>query len=132
MKTNAATHQHEHRHRRRRRGLKQAIIRTDLDLTAGKAAVQAAHASLWAANNTGPDIRNEWETGLAAKIVLGCSDVTELNDLVGTADKQGLPTATVDDAGRTEINAGTRTAAAIGPAASDAIGTVTGTQPLYK
>jgi PTH2 family peptidyl-tRNA hydrolase len=109
------------------------VIRTDLQLSAGKAAAQAAHASLWAANRTEEQVRDRWEQDdLATKIVLGIEGEDELRDLASRARDAELPTSVVNDAGRTEVESGTTTALGIGPASEGEVDGLTGDLPLYR
>lgn len=113
--------------------MKQAIvIRTDLGLSAGKAAAQAAHASLWAANRATEQHRSQWEDELATKIVLSVDSEADLRDLADHARDANIPTAVVNDAGRTEVDAGTTTALAVGPAAKPEVDAITGNLALYN
>jgi len=119
--------------------LKQVIlVRRDLEMGRGKAAAQAAHASceavfrildskmrLWNA------WLEEWRREGQAKIVLRVDSLQELLSLLDQAEKRGLPTSLVRDAGRTQLEPGTVTAGAIGPAPAEEIDRITGHLKLY-
>lgn len=98
---------------------KQAIIvRSDLQLTKGKIAAQASHASLEAVEKTRnqkPDWYSEWKASGQAKIVLKIGSEKELLDLFEQAKKK-IPSALIIDAGHTQTAPGTKTCIAIGPA----------------
>lgn len=49
-----------------------------------------------------------------------------MHELMGKAEAQGLITYLVADAGHTQVEAGTETVLAIGPAHEDAINAITG------
>lgn len=110
--------------------LKQVIVvRTDLEMSKGKLAVQVAHASVSAAFEAyfkKTDWFKEWFSSGQKKIVLKVSCEKELLDIYQQALTLGLPVALVKDAGLTEIPPGTLTAVAIGPAPSNLIDTITG------
>lgn len=112
--------------------MKQAIAaRGDLGIGPGKLAAQVAHASLLAYEQTDPDGRAEWKRGGQKKVVLRVEDERQLHELREAAVAAGLPAALVRDAGRTELEPGTPTAVAIGPAADRRIDAITGDLPLY-
>lgn len=115
--------------------VKQVIVaRTDLSLSPGKLAAQVAHASVNAterARENTPDWYETWMNGEYTKIVLGGDDEGHLRRLAEAADAANLPRSLVSDAGHTEIEAGTVTALAIGPADADRINELTGDLPLY-
>jgi len=100
---------------------KQAIIiRTDLGMKKGKIAAQASHASLTAfldAERKSPKVCTEW-LPYQKKVVLKVDSERELVLLFEQVRKL-LPCALIKDAGRTQIEPGSITALAIGPA-SDA------------
>jgi PTH2 family peptidyl-tRNA hydrolase len=100
---------------------KQAIIiRTDLGMKKGKIAAQASHASLTAfldAQRKTPKICDEW-LSYQKKVVLKLESEKEIVLLFEQVRKI-LPCALIKDAGRTQVEPGSITALAIGPA-SDA------------
>lgn len=95
------------------------IIRQDLKLPKGKAAAQAAHASVEAVLRSSPMTVKDWRSSGMAKIALKCSDEKEMLKLNQLAKDAGLVTAVITDAGRTVVEPGTRTCMAIGPADED-------------
>lgn len=105
---------------------KQAIvIRKDLDMGKGKIAAQAAHASIGAAKEAGYKTMREWERSGSAKIVLKVDNEEQLMLLSDRAEDDELPFFVVTDAGKTQVDPGTATALAIGPAESDRIDRLT-------
>ena len=112
---------------RERAVVKQAIVaRTDLGMSPGKLAAQVAHASLAAYERADDGAVREWRAGGGKKVVLEGADERTLFELEATAEAAGLPTALVRDAGHTQLEPGTVTALAVGPAGDDAVDAVTG------
>jgi PTH2 family peptidyl-tRNA hydrolase len=107
--------------------MKQAIVvRTDLGMGTGKLAAQVAHASLKAYENAGPGVQRDWKSGGEKKVVLKASDEPEVHRLADDARREGLPRAVVSDAGHTQLEPGTVTALAVGPAEENLVDRVTG------
>jgi len=112
--------------------VKQAIVaRGDVGMSPGKLAAQVAHASLSAYEKADDAAIREWKRGGQKKVVLKSNDERTLFELKETAEAAGLPAAIVRDAGHTQLEPGTVTALAIGPAGDDAVDAVTGELPLY-
>lgn len=108
------------------------VIRKDLDLSRGKAAAQAAHAALGAYQKADKKKRQAWKRSGSKKVVLCVNTEQELINTKADAERSGLTSYMVTDAGQTEIPHGTRTALAIGPAAASKIDKITGSLPLYE
>ncbi|GAB3410596.1 peptidyl-tRNA hydrolase Pth2 [Haloparvum alkalitolerans] len=112
--------------------MKQAIVaRADLGMGEGKLAAQVAHASLSAFQDAGRRTRKKWQGEGQKKVVLRGDSESQLFELADRADKEGIPYAIVRDAGHTELEPGTVSALAVGPASDDLIDRVTGDLPLY-
>ena len=110
------------------------VLRADLKMSPGKAAVQASHAAVLSAEEARrnhPSWWKEWFKGGQCKIALKVNSETELLGLERRAKELNLPTALVSDMGLTELEPGTITALGIGPAPSNLIDKVTGSLPLY-
>src|SRR5208283_3234756 len=99
--------------------IKQAIIvRTDLEMSRGKIAAQAAHASLMSyfeAERKDKATAKRWLDTGEKKIVLKVSDEEALVKLYRAFEFRKVPCALVSDAGLTEIPPGLKTALGIGP-----------------
>jgi len=124
--------------------VKQVIVfRKDLKVRKGKAMAQAAHATMKVFLDACKKESNEkyktykfdyvegsewdlWLNGIFTKIVVGCNDEKELDELYLKAQLTHLPCSMIIDSGLTEFNnIPTKTCIAIGPAKSDDIDKVT-------
>jgi PTH2 family peptidyl-tRNA hydrolase len=101
------------------------IIRSDLKLTAGKAAVQLAHAAVSAYERSDHTIKSQWFKEGQKKVALKVPALKDVFELKSIAETRGLVTALVVDAGLTEVPPGTVTALGIGPAKEDELDKVT-------
>ena len=108
------------------------VIRTDLQMSTGKLAVQACHASVAAALCAGDDVLTRWENDGQTKIALAVHSLSELETLKTRCEAMKIVHALISDAGRTELPEGTVTALAIGPAEDKAVAKITGAIPLLK
>jgi PTH2 family peptidyl-tRNA hydrolase len=112
--------------------MKQAIVaRADIGMGEGKLAAQVAHASLSAYEDTDRQARSDWKSEGQTKVVLKADGESDVFDLADAAERAGLPHAIVRDAGRTQLEPGTVTALAVGPAGEEAVDRVTGDLSLY-
>lgn len=119
--------------------MKQVIIlRTDLGMSAGKAAAQASHASLMSFLHVAqkyPKKIEEWFKTGQGKIILEVNSEEELKDIYTrlTADDTGKTVCyLVRDAGLTELKRMEYTALAIGPFDKTFIDGFTKHLKLYK
>lgn len=109
------------------------VVRHELGLSAGKTAVQVAHAAVMLALDDKVRRRREFRSWLdqgQRKVALKVETLGELEALQRKAEGLGLPTVIVQDAGLTEVPPGTKTVLGIGPGTSGAIDRVTGNLPL--
>ena len=106
------------------------VVRDDLNLSRGKLAVQVAHAAIIGYEIAKKDAVDEWKRQGQKKIVLKAKNLDELMRIKEKAERLGLPTGVVVDAGLTEIPPGTVTAIVIGPDEARKIDKVTGSLPL--
>ena len=109
------------------------VVRGELRLTGGKAAVQVAHAAVMlyqAADRRHREVLDAWLAQGQRKIAVVASTLAELEDLQRRARALGIANVFVEDAGLTEVPAGTRTVLGLGPAKSESIDSLTGHLPL--
>lgn len=114
--------------------MKQAIIvRKDLKMGCGKIAGQACHASRRAISNLydfdeegGFKVRMWIIKDNEPKIILKVHSEEELIEIMLLCDEKELIYGGVRDAGKTQIDAGTLTAVAIGPYPDDIIDGIVG------
>ncbi|MBS3138924.1 peptidyl-tRNA hydrolase Pth2 [Candidatus Woesearchaeota archaeon] len=112
--------------------MKQAIlIRADLKLPKGKAAAQAAHASVDAVLKSDKKVIDTWRASGMAKIVLKVKDEKELVHLFQAAKEHDIVASLITDAGKTVVAPGTKTAVALGPDSDEKIDAIVGTLKLY-
>jgi len=108
------------------------VVRADLGMGRGKAAAQVAHAAVAATLRAAGSPRlAAWLADGQPKVVLRVESAEALEEVVAAASAARLAVETVADAGRTQLEPGTVTCAAIGPADDDALDAVTGQLRLY-
>jgi peptidyl-tRNA hydrolase, PTH2 family len=104
------------------------VLRGELRLTPGKAAVQVAHAAVMlvrqAESRRSPYLE-AWLAQGQKKIALTVPTLDDLQALERRARADGLPTVFVEDAGLTEVPPGTRTCLGLGPAPAARIDAIT-------
>lgn len=108
------------------------VVRSDLKLTKGKMAAQAAHAAVDCALSADESVLNSWLEQGAKKVVLKVNDLKELHKYKELAAKAGLNHALITDAGHTQLPAGTTTVLGIGPDDEKRIDAVTGELKLIS
>jgi len=109
------------------------VVRGELRLTAGKAAVQVAHAAVMLVQEVekrSPAAFRAWSASGQKKIALVAPTLEALEALARKARSVGIPSVLVEDAGFTEVPPGTKTCLGLGPAPSSEIDLVTGDLPL--
>ncbi|KAL6985446.1 peptidyl-tRNA hydrolase [Sarracenia purpurea var. burkii] len=107
------------------------VVRQDLKMGAGKIASQCAHAAtgiyselMYSQHQR--SLLRQWELCGQPKIVVTCKNQQEMNKLKESAERIGLPTFVVADAGRTQVLAGSKTVLAVGPGSKASVDSVTG------
>ncbi|XP_071983497.1 probable peptidyl-tRNA hydrolase 2 [Engystomops pustulosus] len=94
------------------------VVNMELSMGVGKIAAQVGHGAvglyqLMLRNSKTKEVADKWEEYGAKKIVLQGSSTSHLLELQALAISLDLPTYLVQDAGRTQIAAGSRTVLAI-------------------
>ena len=110
------------------------VLRLELGLSPGKAAVQVAHAAVLLADSTRGrrgGVYEEWLRQGQKKIVVTARTMADLQALADRARVRKLPSVLVQDAGLTEVAPGTVTVLGLGPAAARDVDPITGSLPLY-
>ncbi|KAF8264423.1 peptidyl-tRNA hydrolase PTH2-domain-containing protein [Lactarius quietus] len=105
------------------------VVRTDLKMTTGKIAAQCGHATLAcykALAKKNPKLVRHWEITGQAKVALRASSEDEILELEAIAKSLNLCARSIQDAGRTQVEAGSRTVLGIGPAPVELVNQVTG------
>ena len=98
-------------------------------MSPGKAAAQCSHATLGAyrrAVRLCPNAVSDWLEIGQMKITVKCPSVDELLKIQEQCAAAGLNTYLIRDAGHTEIEPGSRTVLAVGPAPASAMNPHTG------
>lgn len=106
------------------------VVRSDLPMGKGKTAAQCAHAALECCRQTfdnkkGQLMFKSWLRDGQPKIVVRIPNEKELLTLADKAQRAGLITAVIKDAGRTQLNPGTVTVVGIGPGSNEVIDSIT-------
>jgi peptidyl-tRNA hydrolase, PTH2 family len=95
------------------------VVNTSLNMGKGKIAAQCGHAAVGAykrATKQCPNAVRWWERTGCAKIAVKCPSEEELATIYTAARAKDIPLYLVEDAGRTQIAAGSRTVLGLGPA----------------
>ena len=106
------------------------IIRNDVKMSCGKRCAQAAHASIGAYNNADKALQKAWFSEGQKKVVLKANDERTLYELKVIAERAGISSSLIQDAGLTEIPPGTVTALGLGPARTEDLDKITGNLTL--
>jgi peptidyl-tRNA hydrolase, PTH2 family len=106
------------------------VVRTDLRMGRGKIAAQVAHAAVTAVLESRDADVAAWLSQGQPTVVLKVVTSEELLDLARQGRADGLIAEVVHDAGRTQVEPGTVTCCAIGPADNERVDRVTAGLPL--
>ncbi len=90
------------------------VVNTSLGMNKGKIAAQVAHAAVSVLDKVDEDTVEEWKQTGMKKIVLKIASTENLIELFEKAKKRA-PCALIMDAGRTQIESGSKTCFACGP-----------------
>lgn len=111
------------------------VVRTDLNMGIGKACAQTGHAV--AASVKAQDYTSEadddydlWSNTGMKKVTVGVPDLDGLLKVVNKAKELNVPYHIVNDAGLTQLEAGTTTCCAVGPAKDKVMEKITGSLKL--
>ena len=110
------------------------VVRTDLKMGKGKVAAQCSHAALAAfktAKRKCPQILRKWEHSGQPKIVTKIDSEEALLQTLAHAQSLGVVSAIIQDAGRTQVEPGSKTVVAVGPGPESLVDAVTGQLKLY-
>lgn len=110
------------------------VARKDLRLSAGKLAAQVGHAAVdcaLKAQRHAPDAFEAWHDEGQKKVVVKAQGERELFEIKAQAERLGLTTALIQDAGHTELPPGTITVLGVGPGRTIDVDKVTGHLALY-
>ncbi|KAK7424292.1 hypothetical protein QQX98_000560 [Neonectria punicea] len=110
------------------------VVRTDLGMTKGKIAAQCSHATLAcykkliraAEGSAERKLLARWEKSGQAKIAVQVKTQEEILELCRKARGLGIAAEVIQDAGRTQIEAGSMTVLGVGPAPRSVVDQVTG------
>lgn len=102
------------------------IIRNDVRMSCGKRCAQAGHAAIGAFNGADKSLQKAWLAEGQKKVVLKANDQRTLFEIKVIAERAGISTSLIQDAGLTEIPPGTITALGLGPAKSEDLDRITG------
>lgn len=109
------------------------VTRKNLKLSPGKLAAQVAHAAVACALSTKKNNLKwftKWQNEGGKKAIVKVDCVNDFFPLKEKAEQLKIVTHIIEDAGHTEIPAGTKTVLGIGPAPSNIIDQITGDLPL--
>lgn len=110
------------------------MARKDIKLSAGKLAAQVGHTSVdcaLKAQRYQPESFRRWHDEGQKKVVVKSPDEKTLFRLKMEAERAGLTTALIADAGHTELPPGTITVLGIGPGDDAEVDRITRDLPLY-
>lgn len=109
------------------------VVRLDLNMGRGKAAVQCAHAAVSAAEEARIHLHDWWKSWIEEgqlKVAVKVPDLDSLLDLERKGRSKGIPVHLVKDRGLTQVPPGTITCLGLGPAPSDVVDSLTGNLAL--
>merc|ERR1712176_333046 len=95
------------------------VVNKSLKMKSGKIAAQCGHASVAcykSALRQCPNALKAWENTGCAKVAVSCPNEEEMLCIMRKAYEKQIPLYLVEDAGRTQIAAGSKTVLGLGPA----------------
>jgi peptidyl-tRNA hydrolase, PTH2 family len=108
------------------------VINKDLSMSKGKVLSQFGHAidSLHEKLVDYPELVEEWRNSGSAKIALKGTQ-EDMRKIIDASKAKGLVYVRIFDAGRTQVEPGSNTVVAVGPATKKQLEDITGHLPLY-
>lgn len=109
------------------------VLRTDLDMSIGKMIAQACHAAVACSEESKRTQTKHWRRWMdegAKKVALQAESMEELEELARKAEELNIAYVLIQDAGHTEVPAGTTTCLGVGPHQEQFVDKVTGNLPL--
>ncbi len=109
------------------------VTREDLKLSFGKLAAQVAHAAVVCAliaKKNKPKWFNKWQNEGGKKVIVKVENLNDFFNIKEGAERLGIISNIIEDAGHTEVPPGTKTVLGIGPAPNNLIDKITGDLPL--
>ncbi|ERL85015.1 peptidyl-tRNA hydrolase 2, mitochondrial isoform X1 [Dendroctonus ponderosae] len=109
-------------------------VRNDLKMQKGKVAAQCGHASMDAfakVYKKSPELLKSWLKTGGTKIVVRVDSEAQLFELNSRAKNLNVFSCIICDAGHTQVDPGSRTVIAIGPARKSVLEQITGDLKLY-
>lgn len=95
------------------------VVNTSVKMDCGKKCSQCAHAAVSVLLKVDDKIINEWKSSGMKKIVLKINSTDEFVKKFQQVKRAGLAASLINDAGRTQIPSGSKTAFACGPINED-------------
>ncbi|KAI5189240.1 peptidyl-tRNA hydrolase, PTH2 family [Nematocida minor] len=105
------------------------LVRSDLKMGKGKIVAQAMHAAYEAARKPNT-VSEQWKSNGFKKVSLSVPSKEELDVIIEKARKCKVPTISITDAGRTQVEPNTHTVSFLGPWYEDEIDSITGNLKL--
>ena len=105
------------------------VMRSDLKMSKGKLAAQAAHAAVncaFAAKKKDPRGFDKWYSEGQKKVLLKVDSLERLYEIKAIVDANSINNSLITDAGRTEIAPGSVTCIGIGPSTDAILDKITG------
>ena len=109
------------------------VVRLDMDMGRGKAAVQCAHAAVSAAEEARNHLHGWWKSWMEEgqlKVAVKVPDLDGVLELERKGRSKGIPVYLVRDRGLTQVPPGTITCLGLGPAPADIVDSLTGNLAL--
>lgn len=109
------------------------VIRIDLEMSVGKMIAQACHAAVACSEEAKRSQTKHWRRWMdegAKKVALQADSFEELEELAKKAEELNITYVLIQDAGHTEVPAGTTTCLGVGPHQEQFVDKVTGKLPL--